>query len=460
MPSTAGKSAPPSVTPLSLRRNCSWFLTANLVNMACQWGRVVLLAHLAGVEMVGTVVLAFAICAPVNVLAYLGLRGTVATDTRGEYAFGDYFALRLIMAAMALLIVVGIVAASAYRGQTAWIILVVAVGELFRSVSDIFHALFQQHERMDRMAISVMLRGGLMLALLAVGVLLTGSVLWGMVGFPLAMAATFFAFDLPTGARIVRNSPLRQGVPDGSVDVPRGGLRPRFDVRTMLRLAWLALPLGVAMMMVSLASSIPRYMVGHYLGLHTLGVFVMILYLAMVGSKLGAAMSQSAGPRLAKLYAAGDLAAYRRLLVNLLAVTAGMGVAVVAAVAVVGGPILGLIYGAGFSRHAPLAVYLMVAGVMMYMTTPLSQAIDAMRRFKTHLAMRVAGIVALLAAAPGLIEAYGLKGAAMGMFLGYATTVLGCTAVVLWAVRPAPRKRTDKARFRLPATGAAQAVPP
>ena len=196
-----------------------------------------------------------------------------------------------------------------------------------------------------------------------------------------------------------------------------------------------ALPLGIAMMMIALMTAVPRYLVGHYLGMHTLGIFVMILYLALVGSKLSAALTQSAGPRLAKHYAAGDTAAYCRLLLKLLGWIAGLGIAVVSAVALLGGPILGMLYGPEFSRYATLAVYLMMAGTMMYLATPLGMAIDAMRRFKTHLAIRAAGILTLLAVLPGLLQTHGLKGAAMAMFGSYALTVLGCAGAVVCGVR-------------------------
>ncbi|HUT09360.1 MAG TPA: hypothetical protein VMY42_02600 [Thermoguttaceae bacterium] len=450
-----GGAQPKTVRPLSLRRNCSWIVTGNVVNMGCQWGRVVLLVHLAGVEKVGMVVLAFAISTPVNVLAYLGLRGTVATDTKEEYRFGDYLALRLITATLAMLVVAAIALASPYEAETAMVILIVAAGELFRSISDIFHALFQQHERMDRMAISIMIRGLLMLGLLALGICLTGSVLWGMLGFPLAMAVTFFGFDLPTGARMVYASPRTETKASYDTTRPGGELRPRWNARTLVRLTWLTLPLGIAMMMISLAQSIPRYVVGHLLGLTTLGVFVMVLYLALVGAKLVAAVSQSAGPRLARHYAAGNSTAYCRLLGKLLALTAAMGVAVVLGVAVFGGPILGLLYGAEFRQYAGLAVYLMAAGTMMYLTTPLAQAVDAMRRFKTHLVMRVLGIVTLLVLLPGLIAAYGLEGAAAAMFIGYLVTILGLAGAILTAIRTPQGGDSAAATVGVPAARAA-----
>ena len=443
MNSTAGYCPPQTVRtqPLSLRLNFSWIAAGNAVEMVCQWGLLVVLAHLGNLEMIGTVVLAFAVCAPVNALAYLGLRGAVVTDARGEYRFADYLALRLVTATLALATIAGIILAAGYESETALIILVVGTGELLRSVSDIFHALLQQQERMDRIAISLMIRGPFILALLALGVYVTGNVVWGMLGFPLAAAAVLFGYDIPNGSRIVKTT-TRGGkkTPSGPTTcygpiTSGAGLKPRWDARTLLKLAWLTLPLGIVLMLIALTTSIPRYMVSHHLGNRALGIFVSIFYLAMVGTKVVTAMGQSAGPRLAKYHAAGNTAAYVRLLAKLLGVVVGLGAAAVLVVALAGGPILSLLYDTDFTPHLNLAVFLMLAGATMYLTVPLGIAVEAMRRFKTHMIIRAAGVLVLLVLLPGMIEAHGLQGAAAAMLISFACSAAGCLAVVLWSVR-------------------------
>ncbi len=406
--------------PLSLRWNLSWIAAGNAVELVCQWGMVVVLAHLGDLEMIGMVVLAFAICAPVNALTQLGLRGAVVTDARREYRFADYLALRIVTATLALLIVVAVVLATGYARETAWIILAVGLAEMIKSISDIFHAGLQQRERMDRIAVSLMIRGPVTLILLTLAVYATGNIAWGILAFPLVAAATLFGHDVPNGFRIV----TQHGA----------GLKPRFHARTMLKLAWLTLPLGIVLMLIALSTSIPRYLVDLYLGKRALGVFVSILYLGVVGARVVAAVSQSAGPRLAKYYAEANTAAYCRLLAKLLAPVVGLGAAVVLVVWLAGGPILGLLYDADYAPYLDLGVLLMVAAAAMYLTIPLGIAVEAMRRFKTHMVIRAMGIVVLLALLPGFIEAYQLPGAAVAMLISSACSVLGCLGVVLWSL--------------------------
>jgi O-antigen/teichoic acid export membrane protein len=179
---------------------------------------------------------------------------------------------------------------------------------------------------------------------------------------------------------------------------------------------------------------VPRWLVSHYLGHRELGVFVSIFYLVMIGSRAVGALAQSAGPRLAKHYAAGDGRAFARLVVRLLGIVALVGAGVILTVAVAGGPILRLLYGLDYTPYLRTAVWLMAAGGLMYLSMPLGMATDAMRRFKTHMVIRGAGVAVLAALLPGLIAAWGLLGAAWGLAIGFGLLAALYAAVVGWEV--------------------------
>src|SRR5581483_9662297 len=107
----------------------------------------------------------------VFLFAGLQTRGLQATDARREFAFGDYLGLRLLTTALALLgiAVIGAVAlARGYAPGTAAVIFLLAIAKAADSVSDVCYGLLQQHERMDWIALSLVIRGVLSLAVLAV----------------------------------------------------------------------------------------------------------------------------------------------------------------------------------------------------------------------------------------------------------------------------------------------------
>src|SRR5262249_32128421 len=155
-------------------------------------------------QLVGEFALALAITAPIVLGAGLSLRSVQATDAAAEYRFGDYLLLRLLTAAAAGAVIVAIVWFSGYEWHTAAIILVVGLAKGFESVSDIFYGLLQQHERMDRIALSMMIKGPLSLAALGAAIYLSGDLLLGVCGLAAAWLLLLVAYDVRNGANVLQ----------------------------------------------------------------------------------------------------------------------------------------------------------------------------------------------------------------------------------------------------------------
>ncbi|TAD84595.1 MAG: lipopolysaccharide biosynthesis protein, partial [Oscillatoriales cyanobacterium] len=185
--------------PLTLRRNFSWTFTGNLVYAASQWGMLVVLAKLGSPEMVGQFTLGLAVTAPVIMFTNLQLRSIQVTDAKGEYVFADYLGLRLIGTGLALLIIAGITLKAGYSWETSLVILAIGLAKAFESISDIFYGLIQQHERMDKIAIALMIKGPLSLLLLVIGVSVTGSVVGGAIGLAIAWGLILCFWDIRNG---------------------------------------------------------------------------------------------------------------------------------------------------------------------------------------------------------------------------------------------------------------------
>ena len=187
-----------SLKGLTLRANFTWTFAGNVVYSGSQWGMLMVLAKLGSPEMVGQFALGLAVTTPIIMFANLQLRGVQATDARREYRFGHYLALRLLTTALAILVITGIVFGSGYRQKTALVILAVGASKAFESISDVVYGLLQHHERMDRIALSMMIKGLLSLSALGAAVYLTRSVFWGASALAVVWAILLIAYDLPT----------------------------------------------------------------------------------------------------------------------------------------------------------------------------------------------------------------------------------------------------------------------
>jgi O-antigen/teichoic acid export membrane protein len=175
--------------------------------------------------------------------AGLALRSVRATDALREHNF-DYFSLRLLTTVAAVLAVAGVAWSSGYGTHTATVILIVGIAKGLESISDIVHGLWQQHERMDLIAGSLVLKGVLSLGVVAVAVYFTGDLRVGACGLVFVWALVLLSYDARWAANV------------SGVVRP---LRLRWRSRTLGALAWLALPAGVVMALVSFNINVPRY---------------------------------------------------------------------------------------------------------------------------------------------------------------------------------------------------------
>lgn len=413
----------PENQPLSLRRNFSWTFIGNTVYAGCQWGMLVVLAKLGSPEMVGQFTLGLAVTAPVMMFTNLQLRAVQATDAKKQYVFRDYLGLRLLGTTLALIIIATITFISGYQWETSLIILLVGLAKGFESISDVYYGLIQQHERMDRMAISLMIKGSLSLLLLGLGVYLSDHLVWGVLGLVLAWAAVLVVYDIPTGAYILKR-----------LSLDRLALRPRWHFKTLSKLVWLALPMGFVMMLISLNTNIPKYFIDSYVGQRELGVFAAISYLMVAGSMVVNALGQSASPRLAKYYVAGNGAAFRRLLLHLVGIALLMGGVGVFVVLVAGRQILTIVYRPEYAQYTKVFVWLMVAAGIDYISSFLGYGMTAARYFRIQMPLFASVTVTSAVVCLWLIPVWGLQGAAIALILAAIVQAIFSSGVIIYAI--------------------------
>ena len=413
----------PLLPPLSLRANFSWAFAGNVIYAGCQWGMLVVLAKLGTTETVGQFALGFAITAPVFMLTNLELRAVQATDARREYRFVDYLGLRLVNSLLALLIVVGIILITGYRGEVALVILAVGVAKGLESISDVIYGLFQQCERMDSIARSMILKGPLALAAMGLAVWSTGAALWGVIGMIGVWAAVLFLYDVRLASAILSTS---------RDDVNPTG--PRWNFQIIRRLATTAIPLGFAMMLISLNTNIPRYIVEQYLGVDELGIYAAIAYLMATQATVISALGQTVIPRLSVHYATKNTGAFKKVLLQILAIGVLLGGVTLFAAIVAGREILTLLYQPEYAGHVDIFILLMFAAIIANVAYVLYYSMIATRFFSIQIPLFAIVTSLLIAACFWLVPTYGLRGAAYAQIAELSLKAVGSFCVVAYAV--------------------------
>ncbi|HEY7335880.1 MAG TPA: oligosaccharide flippase family protein [Bryobacteraceae bacterium] len=426
-PSACLEPAPPLSPGLAgrtpaLRRSFLWTFAGNVAYAGHQALILVVLARLSTPQIVGRYTLALAITAPIVLLANLGLRVVQATDTSDEFRFGDYLALRLIMAGAAFLVIAAVTLASGYSRESAKIVLAVGIAKFIESISDIFFGLMQKHERMKYISTSMMIKGPLTLLAMAGIVYWTASLFAAVVGICAVWLSLLLLYDMANVRRFLSHA--SQAMPHGW--------------STIGRLARRAFPLGVVSFLVSANWNVSRYFLERSHGEQALGLFAVIAYFPAAATLVVDALGQSVVPRLAKYYAESR-PRYRSLVLRLIALVATAGFSGALASAFFGAPVLRFLYGPVYAQHVDVLVTMMIAGACMYVCSIFGVSLTAAGCLKPQVPIYAAVTAVTAIGSAVLVGPYGLKGAAWTVLAGNVVWVVAAGGVFIRAAWEDPR---------------------
>ncbi len=412
-PPTAQIVAPP------LRVTFAWTLAGNIIYAGCQWGMISVLAKLGSTTAVGQFALALAITAPIFMLTNLALRSVEATDARSEFGFGHYFTLRITSTSLAFLAILTIVTLLRYDRKVSAVIVLIGLAKAVESFSDVIAGLLQKHERLDQVAISMMLKGGFSIGAFGATFYYLRSVAAACVALIVAWLSVFLLYDLRLARNLIRPN---------SCSI-------KFGIQTLSQLAKLSLPLGIVAALSSFNFNIPRYVLQHYRGASELGIFSALGYVTVAMTLLVNALAQSAIVRLSKSFATGHLADYSRLLLRMTALCVFAAGAAVIACRLFGAIVLRILYGREYAAHVGLLqLFVAIAGVTA-VAAVLGCGMTAARRFRTQLPVLTATVLVCAIGAIKLTPKFGAVGAALAMLISATVQVAGSYWVVHKAIR-------------------------
>jgi len=306
------------------------------------------LAKVGNSAIVGQFALGLAITAPVFMFTNLQLRAVQATDARAEFGFADYFTLRAITTAIGFLVILALAIFVEHDKTTRAVILLVAVAKSAESFSDVIAGILQQAERLDRVAVSLIIRGLTSVAVFAFIFARFRSITAAAAGMALTWTAVLIAYDLPWARKLM----------------PLGAPLFRSCIAVAKRLLVLTLPLGIVMTLTSLTINAPRYFLQFYLGPSEVGIYAALAYIIVAVNLIVNALGQAATTRLALMFCRGRFREFRTLVCRLGlfgALLVGIGVPLSL---IFGRPVLTLLYRHEYGSYAGLLAFMVaVAGV-------------------------------------------------------------------------------------------------
>ncbi|MHC4083915.1 MAG: oligosaccharide flippase family protein [Planctomycetota bacterium] len=403
-----------TLKPLSLRKNFSWSFVGNIIYSFSMWLMFMAMTKLLSEEEVGMFVLATAIITPIQLFSNFQLRAVQGSDAKNEYCFSEYFALRIItvifLAVLALII-------SLFLGRETQMVLIMLAVILYKSAdcyADITYGLLQKYERLDKVALSRIVRGLAGSLIFLIVLFLTRKLPLAFAGVVAVWAIIFVLLDLPSVRRFESAKPI-------------------FNTQRLVKLGVVSLPLGVTMAIASLNAQIPRYFTAKYLGNTQLAYFGALAYIIVALRTAIASIGPSALPRLSKYYI-GNIRAYVKLLFKMVLVAFGIGLTGVLLGLFLGKPFLTLAYTSKYAQHQKLFLVVLTAGGVGYMSTMLCVGLTAARRFKVQVPLSAMVTLVTLLASWLLIPRFGIVGAAWAMLTGSSALGIGALAIIIWNI--------------------------
>jgi O-antigen/teichoic acid export membrane protein len=219
-------------------------------------------------------------------------------------------------------------------------------------------------------------------------------------------------------------------------------LKANFQI--LKRLAWLSLPLGFVMALMSLNTNIPRYVLENYKGPSEFGIYASLAYLGTAASLVINAVGQSASARLSRMFADRQFDRFKSLLCRFVLLGLVIGVVGVPAAALFGRYALSLVYRPEYAHYLNVFLVMVATTSVLAVASFLGYGMTAARSFKVPLVIIGGSTLTTVVLSFGLIPKFGLMGAALALLLGAVVQVIGFTVGIILELRTAGRQSTIK----------------
>ncbi len=410
---------------LSLKKNFTWALVANIVSSFCMWLLLVILIKVGTDEVVGVFAVAKAFCLPISMLLTMRLQIVQVTDAQDDYCFGHYYTLRLVSVflAVCLSIVAGFLC---YSPRTAVAIGVLSIGYAVINIRDIFLAVLQKSERMDQIAVSRFILGPLSLFFFGVIFFTTQNLVLAIIGLITARLIILLCRDVPTTRACLATN-------DKSGNFIKFQLL--WEKEKLWSLAKITIPLGLVGWFSTLLVSVPRLVLYKYFGMAEVGYFAAMSSLLVAGSMVIVALGQAVGPRLSKYYAENNIRAYNHLLFKLLGIGVAIGLTGIAISWLFGELILALLFKPHYAEYNDIFIWITIAGAVLFVFNFLNWGLCAVREFRIQVPIYGLAAAICIGFSFWLIPVYGMKGAVWSIIAGYIWGTSGCAVFVIRSIK-------------------------
>jgi O-antigen/teichoic acid export membrane protein len=324
-------------------------------------------------------------------LGNLQLRPLMIADLslENKFMFSQYFSLRMITTFLAIGACLFLIKWS--DKVSAVIFLLVISLKASESISDIIYAYYNARKEVFFIGKSLAIKSFLIISLSFFILNYTGNIVYSLAATFIGYFLVLVFFDL---SRVKNNLKSFSIFDEGLKKIIINGM-----------------PLGIAVMLISLQANIPKYFLEHYFNVELVGVYTIFYYFIIVGGIVISSVCQYLSPYFSESYRDSNLYELKRAIFNVMLIALILGVLGLAITLPLHGFIIKSIYGSNYIGYSYLLPYMMLAGLFTYFSIVSGYLLTSLNLLKIQMPIFIFLMALTFLFSYWLIPTYGLLGA-------------------------------------------------
>lgn len=397
----------------SLLNKAKWLLSGNILFAFSQWLMLILFSHFTNPEKLGYYSYALALTAPVFMLTNLQLRPLLVVDfnTKKEFEFKQYFLLRSITSLIAIVICFIFLFYKKYEFTGLCIITLVILMKASEAFSDIIYAYYNANKKTKFISQSLTIKSICVICLSFLVLWCSNSILYTLISVFLSYLLIMLLLDF---------SRIKENLSQNNKNM----------IQDLIRLVKMGLPLGIAVMLISLQTNVPRYFLENYYGVKELGVYTIYYYFIVIGSILINSVCQYLSPYYAEFYRDADILNLKKITKQTLGIAFLLGLIGWILSCFLGDFAICLIYGKQYIEYSYLLPLIMLAGIFSYMSVVSGYLMTSLKIIKIQVPLFLVLVFLTFIYSYIFIPKYGLLGATYTTILSAISQFLISSVVI------------------------------
>lgn len=396
------------------KRKISWSVVGNLIYALSQWAVVTIIARVGSFQDIGSYALSLAVTAPIILFFNFQYNAILATDSKEEYTFSQYFGSRIINSSIALIII--ILVSLSYKDNSEVMVLIILMGfvKYFESLSDLCFGFFQKNNRIDLMGKSQFYRGILNVLIVGILFILTKSVIISVIGLLLLMLFRLISYDLSNVKKYTTITP----------DF-------KFNWIVLIKMTY---PLGFVSLINSLNTNIPRYFLEYFSDINEVGIYSALAYILTASNLMITPLSLLIAPQLAKAYELNNAMRVKKINFFVILITIVIFVLIFTLIVLFDKEILSLLYGEDYIYYSDMFVLINISIIFSALTTLFNLNIVAARVFRVQPILNFLVVVISAIASLYFIPSMGVLGAIYVLLTSKIVQMLFSALLMIYGV--------------------------